>query len=121
MVIFTIGNLACALAPTYEVLMIARVITSLAHGTFFGVGAVVATGLGARGSQGVGDLDDVLGIDGGDVAGRASRRMARYTLRLAFDVLGSHGHRCDRDGWSSRHGCRKTQAMLASPPRSARN
>lgn len=45
MVIFTVGNLACAIAPNYTVLMIARVITSLAHGTFFGVGAVVATGL----------------------------------------------------------------------------
>lgn len=45
MVIFTVGNLACAISPNYTVLMIARVITSLAHGTFFGVGAVVATGL----------------------------------------------------------------------------
>jgi DHA1 family inner membrane transport protein len=45
MAIFTLGNLACALAPNYELLMAARVITSLAHGTFFGVGAVVATGL----------------------------------------------------------------------------
>src|SRR5689334_14716064 len=43
MAIFTLGNLACALAPNYTLLMIARVITSLAHGTFFGVGAVVAT------------------------------------------------------------------------------
>jgi DHA1 family inner membrane transport protein len=45
MVVFTLGNLACALAPNYEMLMLARVLTSLAHGTFFGVGAVVATGL----------------------------------------------------------------------------
>jgi DHA1 family inner membrane transport protein len=45
MAIFTIGNIACALAPNYAVLMTARVITSLAHGTFFGVGSVVATGL----------------------------------------------------------------------------
>ncbi|SHM30938.1 MFS transporter [Rhizobacter sp. OV335] len=43
MVIFTLGNLACALAPNYAVLMVARVVTSLAHGTYFGVGAVVAT------------------------------------------------------------------------------
>jgi len=48
MVIFTLGNLACAIAPNYTLLMIARVITSLAHGTFFGVGAVVATGLVAE-------------------------------------------------------------------------
>lgn len=45
MVVFTLGNLACALAPNYALLMAARVVTSLAHGTFFGVGAVVATGL----------------------------------------------------------------------------
>ncbi|MDM0041130.1 MFS transporter [Variovorax sp. J22G21] len=45
MAIFTLGNIACALAPSYEALMAARVVTSLAHGTFFGVGAVVATGL----------------------------------------------------------------------------
>jgi DHA1 family inner membrane transport protein len=45
MAVFTLGNLACALAPNYEMLMAARVVTSLAHGTFFGVGSVVATGL----------------------------------------------------------------------------
>lgn len=45
MLVFTVGNLGCAMAPNYSVLMMARVITSLAHGTFFGVGAVVATGL----------------------------------------------------------------------------
>lgn len=45
MAIYTIGNLVCALAPNYEILLLARVITSLTHGTFFGVGAVVATGL----------------------------------------------------------------------------
>ncbi|MDM0051702.1 MFS transporter [Variovorax sp. J22R115] len=45
MAIFTLGNIACALAANYEMLMAARVVTSLAHGTFFGVGSVVATGL----------------------------------------------------------------------------
>ena len=39
MAIFTLGNIACALAANYEMLMAARVITSLAHGTFFGVDA----------------------------------------------------------------------------------
>ncbi|NIK02712.1 MFS transporter [Xanthomonas cannabis] len=45
MLIFTVGNVACALAPDYTTLMVARMLTSLAHGTFFGVGAVVATSL----------------------------------------------------------------------------
>jgi DHA1 family inner membrane transport protein len=45
MAIFTLGNLLCALAPGYGLLMAARILTSLAHGTFFGVGSLVATSL----------------------------------------------------------------------------
>ncbi|HEY5794113.1 MAG TPA: MFS transporter [Bosea sp. (in: a-proteobacteria)] len=45
MAIFTLGNLAAALAPSFAWLMAARIVTALAHGTFFGVGAMVATGL----------------------------------------------------------------------------
>jgi len=45
MVVFTVGNLACALAPDYWTLMAARVLTAFAHASFFGVGSVVATGL----------------------------------------------------------------------------
>ena len=45
MLIFTLGNLACAIAPGYWPLMAARVLTAFAHGTFFGVGSVVATRL----------------------------------------------------------------------------
>lgn len=45
MVIFIVGNIACALAPDFYSLMAARVLTSLTHGTFFGVASVVATTL----------------------------------------------------------------------------
>jgi len=45
MVIFTLGNAASALAPSYVFLMAARVLTALAHGAYFGVGSVVATRL----------------------------------------------------------------------------
>lgn len=45
LVIFIAGNMMAALAQNYPLLMIARIITSLAHGTFFGVGAVIAAGL----------------------------------------------------------------------------
>ncbi|OZI66494.1 MFS transporter [Bordetella genomosp. 11] len=45
MLLFTVGNLACAVAPGYGTLMAARVLTSFAHGAFFGIGSVVATGL----------------------------------------------------------------------------
>ncbi|MBB3082800.1 MFS transporter [Geodermatophilus sabuli] len=42
MVVFVVGNALSALAPTYETLVAARVLTALAHGSFFGVGAVAA-------------------------------------------------------------------------------
>ena len=45
MIVFTIGNAACALAPDYWSLMAARVLTAFAHASFFGVGSVVATSL----------------------------------------------------------------------------
>lgn len=48
MVIFIIGNIVCAIAPTYSLMMVARMVTALAHGTFFGVGSVVATSLVAE-------------------------------------------------------------------------
>jgi DHA1 family inner membrane transport protein len=45
MAVFTLGNALCAAAPSYGLLMAARVLTSFAHGSFFGVGSVVAAGL----------------------------------------------------------------------------
>ena len=45
MAIFTVGNVAAALAPSYGLLMAARIVTALAHGTFFGVGSLVAVSL----------------------------------------------------------------------------
>jgi DHA1 family inner membrane transport protein len=43
--IFIVGNLLCALASDYNVLMFARVVTALCHGAFFGIGSVVAANL----------------------------------------------------------------------------
>jgi len=51
MAIFTVGNILSALAPGYASLMVARVITSLNHGAFFGIGSVVAASLVPREKQ----------------------------------------------------------------------
>jgi predicted MFS family arabinose efflux permease len=45
MVLFTVGNLVAWLAPNYETLVIARLLTGLAHGVFFSVGSTIATSL----------------------------------------------------------------------------
>jgi len=45
MVLFTLGNLVAWMAPNYEALMAARVLTGLAHGVFFSIGSTIATSL----------------------------------------------------------------------------
>ncbi|KYG28032.1 MFS transporter [Priestia endophytica] len=45
MFLFILGNAFAIIAPNYELLMGARLLTALCHGTFFGVGAVIASKL----------------------------------------------------------------------------
>ncbi|HHQ4644075.1 TPA: MFS transporter [Aeromonas veronii] len=48
MALFTAGNLRAWQAPGYESLIVARILTGLAHGVFFSVGSTIATGLVAK-------------------------------------------------------------------------
>jgi len=43
--LFTLGNLASVLAPSYETLMAARFVSGIPHGAFFGIAALVAAHL----------------------------------------------------------------------------
>ncbi|QQR37522.1 MFS transporter [Devosia oryziradicis] len=43
--VFTIGQIACALAPGFASMLILRVLIAIAHGCFFGIAMVVATSL----------------------------------------------------------------------------
>lgn len=45
LVLFIVGNLMSALAPTYELMLAGRIVAALCHGAFFGIGAVVAADL----------------------------------------------------------------------------
>jgi MFS transporter, DHA1 family, inner membrane transport protein len=77
--IFTLGNLACALAPTYNLLFAARVLTALCHGAFFGIGSVVASNLVPRNQRAQAialmfsglTLANVLGVPAGTALGQA--------------------------------------------------
>lgn len=48
MALFTVGNLVAWQAPGYDTLIVARLLTGLAHGVFFSVGTIVATSLVPR-------------------------------------------------------------------------
>ncbi|MBX4894353.1 MFS transporter [Rhizobium bangladeshense] len=89
MAFFIAGNLLCALASGYWVLMIARIITALCHGAFFGIGSVVAAGLVAedRRARAVAlmftglTLANVLGVPLGTAIGQA------YGWRATFGIV----------------------------------
>jgi predicted MFS family arabinose efflux permease len=52
MAVFLLGNLLAALSTSYAVLLAGRVITAVAHGAFFGIGATVAAALAPKGQAG---------------------------------------------------------------------
>ncbi|ACI55995.1 major facilitator superfamily MFS_1 [Rhizobium leguminosarum bv. trifolii WSM2304] len=89
MAFFIAGNLLCALASDYWVLMIARIVTALCHGAFFGIGSVVAAGLVAedRKARAVAlmftglTLANVLGVPLGTAIGQA------YGWRATFGIV----------------------------------
>lgn len=47
--VFLTGNLLSAASSSYEILMLGRVVTAIAHGSFFAVGATVAARLAPQG------------------------------------------------------------------------
>jgi len=79
MVLFIAGNLISALAPTYGIMLLGRIVAALCHGAFFGIGAVVAGSLvrpekkaGAIAIMFTGlTLANVLGVPFGTFLGQA--------------------------------------------------
>jgi predicted MFS family arabinose efflux permease len=52
MAVFLLGNLLAAFSTSYSVLLAGRIITAVAHGAFFGIGATVAAALAPKGQAG---------------------------------------------------------------------
>jgi len=80
--IFTVGNLLSSIAPDYTTLLLSRIITSLNHGAFFGLGSVVAASVVPKHKQ----ASAVHGPDHRQHWRRAGGHLAWRNHRLA-DVL----------------------------------
>src|SRR5258708_14885438 len=76
---FLAGNALCALAPTFLLLLLARILTALCHGAFFGIGSIVASHLVPRSERAQAialmfsglTLANVLGVPAGTALGQA--------------------------------------------------
>lgn len=69
MSIFTVGNLLSAIAPDYWTLLAARVVTSLNHGAFFGLGSMVAASLVPREKQAAAIATMFMGLTIANIGG----------------------------------------------------
>lgn len=106
---FTAGQVLCALSPNFEVLMAARVLVAVVHGTYFGIASIVAVSLVPPEKRGFAvalilsglTVSNILGVPGGTAIGNAFGWRATFwavgalalvaTLAIAFFLPRSAG------------------------------
>ncbi|MGW5428315.1 MFS transporter [Streptomyces sp. NPDC004059] len=95
MALFVLGNLLSALAPNFGLMLAGRVVTSLAHGAYFGVGVVLATELVAPEKKASAiaitltglTVANVVGVPLGTYIGQAAGWRVTFTLVAALGVI----------------------------------
>ncbi|MFF0393229.1 MFS transporter [Kitasatospora sp. NPDC004615] len=99
MVLFTVGNLFSALAPNFGAMLVGRIVASLAHGAFFGIGSVVAAELvapekkaGAIATMFTGlTVANIVGVPLGTFVGQSVGWRATFAVVAALGVIGLLG------------------------------
>ncbi|MDQ1012912.1 DHA1 family inner membrane transport protein [Streptomyces sp. V4I23] len=97
--LFILGNALSAFAPGFGVMLIGRVVASLAHGAFFGIGSVVAADLVApeRKASAISlmfmglTVANIVGVPGGTYIGQALGWRVTFTLVAALGIIGLLG------------------------------
>lgn len=97
--LFVIGNTVSALAPDFGVMLAGRIIASLAHGAFFGIGSVVAADLvapqkkaGAIALMFTGlTVANVIGVPLGTLVGQHLGWRATFLFIAGLGVVGLFG------------------------------
>ena len=97
--LFVLGNLVSAVAPVFGVMLLGRVVASLAHGTFFGIGSVVAAELvapekkaGAISMMFTGlTVANVVGVPLGTLVGATAGWRTTFLLVAVLGMVGLAG------------------------------
>ncbi|MEP0321485.1 MFS transporter [Bauldia litoralis] len=93
MVAFVFGNMLCALATDYWLLLGARLVVACAHGLFFGTAMVVATRLVPRGRQSTAVSIVIAGITVANVLGAPAGAAIGYRFgwQMSFWAIAALG------------------------------
>ncbi|MFG3191037.1 MFS transporter [Streptomyces omiyaensis] len=97
--LFVLGNLVSALAPSFGLMLTGRVVASLAHGSFFGIGSVVAAGLVAPDRKAAAiatmftglTVANIVGVPLGTFVGQVVGWRTTFAAVAALGVLGLLG------------------------------
>ncbi|MFD5461845.1 MFS transporter [Kitasatospora sp. NPDC127059] len=97
--LFVVGNLLSAVAPSLPLMLVGRIVTSLAHGAFFGIGSVVAAELvapdkkaGAIATMFTGlTVANIVGVPLGTYIGQAVGWRTTFVGVAALGLLGLLG------------------------------
>lgn len=97
--LFIVGNVVSAAAPVFGVMLTGRVIASLAHGTFFGIGSIVAAGLVAPQRKAAAismmftglTVANVVGVPAGTMLGQELGWRVTFAAVAGLGVLGLLG------------------------------
>ncbi|MGW2223500.1 MFS transporter [Nonomuraea sp. NPDC001684] len=97
--LFVIGNLLSALAPGFGVMLGGRIVASMAHGAFFGIGSVAAAGLvaphkkaGAIATMFTGlTVANVVGVPLGTFIGQAVGWRTTFAIVAGLGLVGLLG------------------------------
>ncbi|GGV91691.1 MFS transporter [Streptomyces gelaticus] len=97
--LFVVGNVVSAAAPVFGVMVVGRVIASLAHGAFFGIGTVVAADLvapqkraGAIAMMFTGlTVANLVGVPLGTYIGQTAGWRTTFFVVAAIGVIGLFG------------------------------
>ncbi|KKZ16335.1 MULTISPECIES: MFS transporter [Serratia] len=91
MAIFTLGNVLSAVAPDYTTLMLSRIITSLNHGAFFGLGSVVAASVVPKEKQASAVATMFMGLTIANIGGVPAATWLGETIGWRMSFLATAG------------------------------
>ncbi|MEU4227508.1 MFS transporter [Nonomuraea sp. NPDC026600] len=106
--LFVIGNLLSAVAPSYPVMLFGRIVAALCHGSFFGIGSLVARSLVApeKKARAVAvmfaglTVANVLGVPFGALVGERWGWRAAFWAVTGIGVLALAGIAAFVPGWA---------------------
>ncbi|WP_442801642.1 MFS transporter [Serratia rubidaea] len=91
MAIFTLGNVLSSIAPDYTTLMLSRIITSMNHGAFFGLGSVVAASVVAKEKQASAVATMFMGLTIANIGGVPAATWLGATIGWRMSFLATAG------------------------------